>query len=309
MRSRPTNKALWAISVVTSPEAENAISEQLELILGQSTVSYIDLETGNATVTVYVEKAPHGKALRQSIAARLADIKACGLKVAPASISCRKVRQEDWAESWKRHFKPLEIGSTLLIKPSWSRRRPRRGQALVVIDPGLSFGTGQHPTTRFCLEQLVRLRASQSSFLDIGTGSGILAIAAAQLGYSPVHAFDFDPDAVRIARANAAENRILHRTRVFQADLTRMRDDSARRYDLVCANLISTLLIAEQKRILSRLGTNGVLIVAGILKTEFAQVQQAYERVGLKMIASRSEKEWRSGAFSYPRPKLRLRSH
>src|SRR3954471_510666 len=124
MRSPRINKTLWAVSVITSPEAEKAFSERLELFLGQSTVSYIDLETGNATVTVYVEKAPHGKALRQSIATRLADIRTCGLKVAPAVMSYRKVRQEDWAESWKRHFKPLEIGSTLLIKPSWSRRRP-----------------------------------------------------------------------------------------------------------------------------------------------------------------------------------------
>ena len=139
------------------------------------------------------------------------------------------MRREDWAESWKRHFKPIEIGDALLVKPSWSKRRPRKNQAVVILDPGLSFGTGQHPTTAFCLREIVRLKLAKErgrlarefktrhhadepsalqSFLDIGTGSGILAIAAAKLGYQPVHAFDFDAEAVRIARANARANRV-----------------------------------------------------------------------------------------------------
>ena len=121
-----------------------------------------------------------------------------------------KVPPEDWAESWKRHFKPIEIGGDLLILPSWSKRKPKTGQAVVVLDPGLSFGTGQHATTSFCLNEIVKLRrsskASELSLLDGGTGSGILAIAAAKLGYKPVEAFDFDPVSVRVARANATSN-------------------------------------------------------------------------------------------------------
>ena len=120
------------------------------------------------------------------------------------------IRHEDWAESWKRHFKPIEIGRRLLIKPSWSRRRPKPHQQVVVLDPGLSFGTGQHPTTAFCLAEVARLvkNAPARSFLDIGTGSGILAIAAARLNYQPIWAFDFDPEAVRMARANAQTNQV-----------------------------------------------------------------------------------------------------
>src|SRR5208337_4372949 len=124
-----------------------------------------------------------------------------------------KVKREDWAESWKKHFKPLEIifrrdefhespkkenqfklgtrpsersAKSLLVKPSWSKKRPRKNQAVVILDPGLSFGTGQHPTTAFCLRELVRCGKIETrrSFLDIGTGSGILAIAARKLGFS-----------------------------------------------------------------------------------------------------------------------------
>jgi ribosomal protein L11 methyltransferase len=215
------------------------------------------------------------------------------------TIQIRRVRWEDWAESWKRHFKPLEIGRSLLIKPSWSRRRPKQPQSVVVLDPGLSFGTGQHPTTAFCLGEVARhvRKGAARSFLDIGTGSGILAIAAAKLNYQPVAAFDFDPDAVRIARANAKSNRV--KIRLARADVTRLPLRPARQYDLVCANLVSTLLVAERKRIISRLNKDGTLVLAGILKTEFPAVQAAFAAAGLVLIRSQSRRDWRSGAFRF----------
>src|SRR5439155_23112501 len=115
-------------------------------------------------------------------------------------------------------------GLALLLKPSWSRCRARRGQAVVVLDPGLSFGTGQHPTTRFCLEQIVARRTQDrgQSFLDMGTGSGILAIAAAKLGYHPVAAFDVDAHAVRIARANARKNGVADTLHPRRQDLRQL---------------------------------------------------------------------------------------
>jgi ribosomal protein L11 methyltransferase len=223
------------------------------------------------------------------------------LNLGPGQISLKSVRKEDWAESWKLHFKPQVIGSALLLKPSWSRRRARKGQAVVVLDPGLSFGTGRHPTTAFCLRQLVARRRSgrSQSCLDIGTGSGILAIAATKLGYAPVDAFDFDPEAVRIARANARRNGVAANIRFQRQDLTKLPRRSTRQHSLVCANLVSSLLMAEQERILARLRTDGVLVIAGILETEFAQVQRSFETAGLRLIASRTQNEWRCGAFCW----------
>jgi ribosomal protein L11 methyltransferase len=247
------------------------------------------------------EKPDWSQPGRARLEAGLEAIRSCGLKIGPGRISLARVRREDWAESWKRHFKPIEIGPALLIKPSWSRRRPRQGQALVVLDPGLSFGTGQHPTTAFCLEQLAARRArgkEAQSFLDIGTGSGILAIAAARLGYAPIDAFDFDPEAVRVARANARRNRVSGRIRFFRQDVTRLPRRAKRKYSLVCANLISSLLVAERDRILARLSDDGLLVLAGILKTEFQKVRKAYEAAGLRLAASRAQNEWRSGSFA-----------
>jgi ribosomal protein L11 methyltransferase len=222
-----------------------------------------------------------------------------GLDIGAGRVSLKRIRREDWAESWKRHFKPLLIGSALLIKPSWSRRRPQRGQEVVVLDPGLSFGTGRHPTTAFCLRQLVALRrrGEAPSCLDIGSGSGILAIAAARLGYHPVAALDCDPDSIRIARDNARRNGVSAGIRFLRQDLTKLPRRNMRKYWVVCANLVSNLLVAERERILACLHPDGTLVAAGILKTEFEQVQETFESAGLRLKTSRSQDEWRSGAF------------
>ena len=177
-------KSLWRISVTTTAEAEDAIAELLGISLERPVSCWFHAKTRLSTVSAFCESRP-AKAIREKISAGLKRIKNCGLKISPGRIIITQIRREDWAESWKRHFKPIEIGKTLLIKPSWSRRKPRKGQVVVTLDPGLGFGTGQHPTTAFCLRELVRhvKFGTRRSFFDIGTGSGILAIAAAKLGY------------------------------------------------------------------------------------------------------------------------------
>jgi ribosomal protein L11 methyltransferase len=298
---------LTRISIATSQEAEEAIMELLLRAFGQTPSTYFDAELGTTTVSTYLEKPQQwNTAARAELRAGLRLLVDCGLDIGPGKITASQVRREDWAESWKRHFKPLVIGDALLIKPSWVKRKPRKGQAVVVLDPGLSFGTGHHATTGFCLKQLAVVarqmgaRSSASlprSFLDIGTGSGILAIAAAKLGCSPVHCFDFDPESVRVAKANAAQNGVVHLVKPARRDLTKLPLASATRYHVVCANLICDLLIAERDRILNRLRPDGVLVLAGILQTQFAKAERAYRSAGLRLIATEVEKEWQSGAF------------
>ena len=325
-----TTAPLTKVTIATSPEAEEAVVELLLRLFGQTPSIYFDNETGETTVSTYLEKLSQWSATaRAELRAGLRTLAECGLDIGPGEISVSKVRREDWAESWKRHFKPLEIGDALLLKPSWVKRKPRKGQAVVILDPGLSFGTGHHATTGFCLRQLVEVKEGAGlrlglrlrvrgesealrrpltlnhnlnpppplSLLDIGTGSGILAIAAAKLGYSPVRCFDFDPESVRVAKANAAQNGVAHLVKPVRRDLTKLPLASATRYHVVCANLIYDLLIAERDRILSRLRLDGVLVLAGILQTQFAKVERAYRQAGLKLIATEVEKEWQSGAF------------
>jgi ribosomal protein L11 methyltransferase len=312
-----TSKTLWRISVTTTLEAEEAITELLGGIFGLPASSHFNVETRVSVVSVFgPQKIIAARAAREQLAAGLTRIKSCGLNLGAGRIKTANVRREDWSESWKRHFKAMEIGDALLIKPSWIKRKPRKSQAVVVLDPGLSFGTGQHATTSFCLREIVKYRpvttvydrrsrrshnaATAKSFLDIGTGSGILAIAAAKLGYQPVRAFDFDPESVRVAAANARVNHVAAKIKLTQDDVTRQSLRPERQYDLVCANLISNLLIEERRRIVAQMKRDGTLVLAGILQLEFAQVQTAFEDLGLKLAASKTEKEWRSGSFRFP---------
>lgn len=305
-----TSKTLWRISVTTTLEAEEAVTELLGEIYGQPASSHFNVETLVSVVSVFgPKKTILARPVLAQISPGLKRIKSCGLNIGSGRIKIAKVRREDWSESWKRHFKAIEIGDALLIKPSWIKRKPRKNQAVVILDPGLSFGTGQHATTSFCLREIARCAKSRAgaarrphpsqSFLDIGTGSGILAIAAAKLGYQPVRAFDFDPESVRVAVANARVNQAADKIKITQEDVTQQPVRPVRQYDLVCANLISNLLIAERRRIIGQLKPGGTLVLAGILKSEFGLVQTAFEESGLRLVAARNEKEWRSGSFRF----------
>ncbi len=281
------------------------MTEMLGELFGAATASYFNLETGVSTISIFRDEKPDTKKMGAEITNGLNRIESCGLKIGAGKIEIAKVKREDWKESWKRHFHPMEIGESLLVKPSWSKQKSRKNQAVVILDPGLSFGTGQHPTTSFCLNEIVRAARANArptkakSILDIGTGSGILAIAAAKLGYQPVHAFDFDPESVRVAKENARKNRVDAKLTLTRGDVTKLPLKPVRQYDLVCANLISNLLIAEKRRIVSRLKPSGTLVLAGILAVEFGEVERAFVELKLKLVAKRVENEWCSGSFCF----------
>ncbi len=254
---------------------------------------YRDEDTGVLTISAYLAKAP-ASGFRRSLSSILG--------VAVRDVSVRRLPRQNWATSWRRHFHPLEVGNRLLIKPSWSRRRARLGQRVIILNPGLSFGTGQHPTTSFCLRQLARCRIKglRQSFLDVGTGSGILALAAVKLGYSSVEAFDFDPEAVRAAQRNARRNRINSRLSIQQRDLIALSPKSFRRYDVICANVTYDLLVAQAKKLSQLLSHDGRLIVAGILEEQFPIVTKSFQGFGLTLVRSELNDIWRSGQFAFP---------
>jgi ribosomal protein L11 methyltransferase len=287
---------------VEGPAAqEEDLSRILEAEFGQPPAVRIDAISGRVRVSVYWSMADEEVAeVRNELRGALREEGLAGRVEAPVRLSIRKVPARDWGESWKRHFKPLEFGNALLVKPTWSRRAPKQGQALVLLDPGLSFGTGQHPTTHYCLEQVVHWRKPGGSFLDLGCGSGILSIAAAALGYGKVRALDFDPAAVRIARQNVKINRLEHVFRPVRGDVTRLPHTPGETADVVAANLLHDILISEADRISAQVTPGGVLIIAGILKTHFTAVSKAYTDLGFKPAGSKEDGEWRSGCLRRP---------
>ena len=284
-----TAPRLWQVSVHTNEDGEEAAASHLEKLSGQSAAVYRSEKTQRIIVTVYLEKLPlPQRALRAALKTALHH----------GRITLKRLRRENWAESWKRHFPVIEIGRRLLIKPSWSRRRAKPGQSVVVLDPGLSFGTGQHPTTLFCLQQLVQGRrlGYVQSMLDIGCGSGILAIAAAKLGYKPVLAFDNDPEAVRVARRNSQRNRV--RLQIRCAELSKLKVSAKRRYDMVCANLVCDLLMELAEKIRDLVKPGGKLVVAGILRGEFSALAEKLRICRLTLEKRGVSKEWKSGRFA-----------
>ena len=297
------NKSLWQVSITTSLEAEEAVVELLARVFKRAAGVYTNEETKITVASVYCQKRSEWTPKKRAeLMKDLKQMVANGLDVGAGKISLNKVAKEDWSESWKKHFKPIEIGSQLLVKPSWIKRRLKKQQALVVLDPGLSFGTGNHPTTSFCLHEVVKNRRGEQSqsFLDVGTGSGILSIAAVKLGYKPVVAFDFDPEAIRVARENATLNGVTKQLKVTREDVTKLPAKSSVKYDMICANLISNLLLAEQKKLIGRLKPGGTLVLAGILKEEFPKIEKSFKQAGLKKIRDLADGEWRSGAFCLP---------
>jgi ribosomal protein L11 methyltransferase len=291
---------IWKLSFLTPPRAQEAVAKALESEFGASASIYTDLAEGKTTVDLYLQRKPAwSRTTRSDLGRLVARITGLEPDKSQSGIRLTRLGAQDWSQSWKRHFKPLQIGARLLLRPSWSRRRAGKDCVEVVLDPGLSFGTGQHPTTHFCLSELVRHRADKlpQSFLDIGTGSGILAISARKLGYGPVEAFDLDKEAVKVARANARLNRVSATVGIRCQDLAKLPPRSARRYSIVCANLISDVLLTYRDLIVARLLDEGVLVLAGILDKEFHSVQAAYEAAGLRLVRSRKMREWRSGSF------------
>lgn len=208
-----------------------------------------------------------------------------------------ELTKTEWAEAWKKYFTAIPISDRLLIKPSWVKYDSKPGQKVVTLDPGMSFGTGQHATTLFCLQKIDQLAdlGKNLSFLDAGTGSGILSIAAVKLGFSPVDAFDFDPDAIRVAKENLILNKITNVTpTVGDAADYQGRDGG---YDLVCANILGHLLRAYRKNIVSWVKPAGFLALAGILTEDFEKLSDDFLTLGFKEVERVTLREWTSGLF------------
>ena len=217
------------------------------------------------------------------------------------------IKREDWSEVWKKYFKVMQISEHLVIKPSWLEHLPESGQFILEIDPGMSFGTGQHATTAFCLRMLDKLAHRESkpateSFLDAGCGSGILSIAAAMLGYAPITAFDYDPEAVRVAAENFEINGLADDAIALSVeDVT---EYEASGYDVVAANILAHILRANCQRIVSYVRSGGYLMLSGILREEFDDTVAEFEASGVKLLESASEKEWTGGLFVKSKSKL-----
>jgi ribosomal protein L11 methyltransferase len=245
------------------------------------------------TVKAYFNAADDMDARLAEISSFLKDLAAVnpGLPIAQPSVTT--VKSEDWSTSWKANFKPLRIGRRLLIVPSWEQAEAGPDDIVLSLDPGMAFGTGGHETTRLCLEQLETVLLScpstpPPSVLDLGTGSGILAMAAAHLGAGRVCAVDIDPEAVEVARENLEINGLAERIECSTTPLETLDGP----FDVILANILAEELVRMAPQLTAQLACGGVLILSGILADKEAFVRSGFAAQPLVYLETARQGEW-----------------
>ena len=246
-------------------------------------------------------------ALEESVRQYLHGLAALGFRPA-GEPSVVALANEDWADAWRAHFRPFAVGKSLLVAPPWDRPASN-GRLVITIEPGRAFGTGQHGSTLGCLQTLEALvaRAKPARLIDLGTGSGILAIAAARLGVSHVTAIDEDPDAVASAMANAARNHVADRVRCALADAATLQESGA---PAVVANLLTAAHLNLAPCYARYLAPGGALVLGGILDAEASAVSNALGRHGVVPRGAVSVQGWTTlEAFREPGEPARAPLH
>ncbi|MBI5343106.1 MAG: 50S ribosomal protein L11 methyltransferase [Deltaproteobacteria bacterium] len=206
-------------------------------------------------------------------------------------VSAAEISDFGWAEKWKEFFLPRKVGRRLVVRPSWEPYEAADGEVVLTIDPGQAFGTGTHETTRLCLqyiEDVFDTVPPPRRVLDVGTGTGILGIAAARLGAACVLGIDTDPKAVEVAEENARINGVADR---FAATFNPLSTAEGT-YDLVLANILAEILIDLKGEILSRCAVGGTLILSGILDEKSGWVEEEYRSEGVRLIERKTDGQW-----------------
>jgi ribosomal protein L11 methyltransferase len=301
----PTVGAWLELAVEADLEAVEAVSEIIGRVAsGGTTVEpsfeLVDeglgarIDPGRpAVVRGYVpaEDASAAEHAAGEVAAALGHLQAFGLRPIGA-LRTRVVHEADWAESWKAFFPVMRVGRRIVIRPTWRRHRAGPGDVVLALDPGMAFGTGLHPTTRLCLAALEPMvddgRLAGSRVLDVGCGSGILAIAALRLGATSALGVDTDPIAVESTAANARRNDLARRLRAREGSLP----TGAGPFDVVLANLIAGVLVPVAPLLRDELRPGGTLLASGIFADREVEVATAFGAAGFELTGRTVEGDW-----------------
>ena len=225
------------------------------------------------------------------IASALDDLRAnaAGLPLGKLQTLVSNVDDEDWAENWKKQYKPFRLGQHMVVKPGWETFDAQPDDKIIEIDPGMAFGTGTHETTSLCLETLDSLVKGGERVLDIGTGSGILAIAALKLGAASAEGVDIDPVAVRTAGENAALNGVADKLTVLVGDLS---DKASGKYDIITANIVANAILSLAPAVPGLMAEGATFIASGIIDSRKDEVIAGLEKAGLSVVEVKEKRGW-----------------
>ena len=271
----------------TSQEYWDYVDEELtEKMQGLSQVRlYLENETAQEQLAVL-------RALLESLPAQYPDCDFGAL-----TIALENVPDEDWENSWKKHYRPLPVGEKLLVVPQWMTVDDLQGRAPVILDLGLTFGTGEHDSTQMCMQSLEELIHGGERVADLGSGSGILSICALRLGAKSAVGVDIDPAAERISVANALKNGFgADVFSVFTGNVVQdhdlMQELSKEKYDVVCANIVAGVIVQLMPVVPHFLKPDGIFLCSGILREREEEVRNAIEAAGLRVMDSKYTEQW-----------------
>lgn len=293
-----------ALSVQVHPEAVESVSELLRRYSSDGVVieepfeltedgqDYRILYGQPVKIHAYILIDGQEEVTRQQIEQGLWHLSSLGAHFV-GELQTYVVNEEDWANAWKDYYHVTHIGHNLVICPSWREYTPKQHEVVMTLDPGMAFGTGIHPTTRMCLEQVEQRVRSGMHILDVGTGSGILALAAAKLGAVQVDALDNSSVAVESAIANVAMNNLSDRIKVVLGVVDAEEAECmAERYDLVLANIIAQVIGSIAPYLVQVLAPQGLLVVSGIIEARRPNAEEPLLESGLKLVEEVKIDDW-----------------
>lgn len=292
MKNEKGEKKWLSLSVWSPPMVKEAVAN----FLVEQTKRGVQLERD--WVTAYCHEGEEAQVCLQQLTHYYRNLQQLHPNLPEMKVAQKVLPGEDWSETWKSFFKPLIVGKNIVIKPTWEPYEPKPGQVLIEIDPGRAFGTGKHPSTALCLEILERILSESSrekmdsvtSVLDVGTGSGILGIAAARLGARRVLGLDLDPEALKVAEENLLRNGVEGIMSVSSIPLHRLSDT----YDLVIANLTAPVITQMAASLASCVSPQKWLVLSGILNEQMEEVVKSFRAHYFNKIKSWTMEEWRA---------------
>ena len=284
------------VTIKTTTEAVEAITNILDdlrtggvMIEDPKDFFFQKRNSDGVLIKTYISEERNVMELAETIKQKVSALTGFGIDIGEGSVSLGQVNEEDWANEWKKYYKPTKIGEKLVVKPTWEDYEVQDGDLVIELDPGMAFGTGTHETTTMCMRELEKYVTEDSKVFDIGCGSGILAIAAAKLGAKDVIAVDLDEVAVKVAAENVAHNHVQDSVQVLHGNLIDVVSDKA---DIVVANIIADIIKILARDVHSCMKEDAVFISSGIIHAKVNEVKESLIENGFEIIEVKTLGEW-----------------
>lgn len=240
-------------------------------------------------IKTYISEERNVMEVIENIKQKVLGLKDYGIDIGEGSVSLGQVKEEDWANEWKKYYKPTRVGQKIVVKPTWEDYENQEGDLVIELDPGMAFGTGTHETTSMCIRELEKYVDGTKRVFDIGCGSGILAIAAAKLGAKEVVAGDLDEVAVKVSKENCELNNVSDKVVVKHGSLFEVVEGKA---DVIVANIIADIIKILANDVSKFLSKDGVFISSGIIHAKIDEVVEVLEKNGFEIVEIAKLGEW-----------------